>query len=139
MRQAIIKFEENMSKGSRPDVKSVCLYIEMPQQTLRFYNLSTRRANEDFRSCQHRKFEKLRSLVEQWEDNGIEARLHKRFSNLEEYEAWKMTDYYPDDDVHWLVLIQQDDGAWDLYLELSLAFPTALERIYRLAASMRKE
>ncbi len=138
MRQAIIKFEENMSKGSHPDNKKICLYIEIPAQTLRFYNLKSKHTKADFCACQHRKFKKLLSMVEQWEEAGIEAHLHKRFGNLKEYEAWKMTDYYPDDAVHWRVLILQDDGSWDLYLEQSLAFPPALEKIYRLAASMRK-
>lgn len=138
MRQAIIKFEENMSKGSHPDIKSICMYIEMPEQTLRLYNLLSDRDSASFRSCRHRKFEKLRSPLELWEAMGIEAQIHKRFNNLEEWEAWKKTVYFSDYEVHWQIFIQQEDGSWDFYLEQSLAFPPALEKIYRLAASMKK-
>ena len=138
MRQAIIKFEENMSKGSHPDIKSICMYIEMPEQALHLYNLLSDRDNASFHSRQHRKFGKLRSMLEQWEAEGIESQIRKHFKDLEEWEAWKKEVYFSDYEVHWQVFIQQDDGSWDFYLELSLAFPPTLEKIYRLAASMKK-
>ena len=138
MRQAIIKFDENMSRGSQPDRKHICMYIEMPKQTLRIYNLLSDRDNASFCSCQHRKFNKLRSLLELWEAMGIDARIHKRFARLEDWEEWRKTVYFCDYEVHWQVFLQQEDGSWDLYLEQSLAFPTALEQIYRLAASMKR-
>ena len=59
MRQAIIKFDENMSRGSHPDRKKICMYVEMPNQTLRFYNLLSERESASFCVCQHRKFKKV--------------------------------------------------------------------------------
>lgn len=138
MRQAIIKFDENMSRGSHPDRKKICMYVEMPNQTLRFYNLLSERESASFCVCQHRKFKKLRSMLELWEAMGIDARIHKRFACLDEWEEWKKTVYFRDYEVHWQVFIQQEDGSWDFYLEQNLAFPPALEQIYRLAASMKK-
>lgn len=138
MRQAIILFKENMGKGSKPVMKNICMYIEMPQQALHLVNLLSDREKASFHSRQHRKFGKLCCMLERWETDGIEAGIRKHFKDLKEWEAWKEEVYFSDYEVHWQVFIQQDDGSWDFYLEQSLAFPTILEKIYHLAESMRK-
>lgn len=139
MTQAIILFEENMSRGfCNPNVKKISMYIDMPQQTLRFYDLLSKRDSASFRSCQHRRFPELQDNLELWEAMGIESTIRKRFNNLQEWDAWRKTVYFADRDVHWQIFIQHEDGSWTLYLEQSLAFPSALEQIYHLARKMRK-
>ena len=115
------------------------MYIEVPEQILRFYNLDPKRGKASFLSRKDRRFQKLRSMLELWETTGIDARIHKHFNTLKEWEAWKEAVYFTDRDVHWHIFIQQDDGSWDFYLEQSLSFPPTLEKIYRLAESMKKQ
>ena len=138
MKQAIILFTENLSRGfSKPRTKKISMYIDMRRQSLDVSDLLSKRDSASFKSCGHKKFQKLRELLELWEAMGIESTICKRFHDLQEWDAWRKTVGFRDYEVHWQVFTQHEDGSWTLYLEQGLGFPPALEQIYRLAASMK--
>lgn len=139
MKQAIILFTENISKGySNPRLKRISMYIDMDRQSLEFNDLLTRSDSASFKSRRHKHFGKLRQALEQWEATGIEATIQKQFSSLLEWDVWRKTVGFKDCDVHWQVFVQQDDNSWALYLELGLSFPRELEEIYRIASRMKR-
>lgn len=138
MKQAIIYFSENLSKGSLPRMKKIAMYIDMDRRSLRLDNLLSSRNNASFVSRYHPSFDKLRSLLNHWVSGGVESTTHRRFQNLQEWSEWKKTVYFDDDEIHWKVFIQHDDGTWSLYLELGMCFPKELEQIYRTALRMRQ-
>jgi hypothetical protein len=138
MKQAIILIIEDMDDEESSCMKEIGIYIEMPGQALHFYDYLSETDNASFHTRRHRQFDKLCSMLERWEMAGIGAEIHKRFKNLEEWEAWKKEVNFSDYEERWHIFIQQDDGSWDFYLELTFAFPPALEEIYRMAESMGK-
>lgn len=136
MKQIIILFEENLSKGfSRTRQKRISLYIDIPSQCLRLDDLSNEK-NCFIRRC-HPEFALLQQLLEQWTAEGIEASIQRHFDHIGQYYNWRKTVGFQDYEVHWQVLIENDDGSWDLYLEFDLVFPQKLEEIYRVAKKLR--
>lgn len=136
MKQIIILFEENLSKGfSRTRQKRISLYIDIPSQCLRLDDLSNEN-NCFIRRC-HPGFALLQQLLEQWRRNGIEATVYRHFDHVGQYYQWRKTAMFQDYEVHWQVLIENSDTSWDLYLEFDLVFPQKLEEIYRVAKKLR--
>ena len=138
MRQAIIKFTENLSQGfCNPRVKSVAMYIDLKRQHLELSDLAAKSGRGDFKVYDHKKFPKLQEMLVLWEAMGVESEICRRFRDVQEYHRWRKTTWFTDADVHWQLLVQHEDGSWTAYIETGLAFPPALEQIYRLAASMK--
>ena len=138
MKQAIIYFIENMSKGSMPRIKEIAMYIDMDQKSIRLDSVQPSREGSSFTSCGSPRFDKLQRQLELWVSGGIESTICRRFRDLQEWDKWSKTVYFGDPEVHWKVFIQHDDGSWTLYLELGMCFPRELEEIYRTAIRARK-
>lgn len=138
MRQAIIKFTENLSQGfCNPRVKSIAMYIDLKRQHLDLSDLATKSGRGDFKVTGHKKFPKLKEMLVIWEAMGVGSEICRRFRDAEEYHRWRKTTWFTDSDVHWQLLVEHEDGSWTAYIETGLSFPPALEQIYKLAASMK--
>ena len=138
MKQAIIYFKENLSKGSKARIKEIAMYIDMDQKSIRLDSVQPSREGSSFTSCGSPRFDTLRRKLELWVSGGIESTISRNFRDLQEWNKWRKTVYFRDPEVHWKVFIQHDDGSWTLYLELGMCFPRELEEIYRTAIRARK-
>ncbi len=142
MKQAIISFSENMSSGySHTREIAVAFYLDMPQKILRFYSMpktaGKAKSEISFTIHNHPKFDQLRSMLEAWEADGIEANTVKSFASLDDWNRWRKKVYFRDYEIHWQIFLELEDGAWMVYLNFDPAFPKELESLYRLAKSMK--
>lgn len=136
MKQIILYFDENLSAGfSKPRRKRIAMYIDVPAQSLRLDDLNSEKRS--FHCRRHPAFAEIDRLLNAWVRDGITATVCKHFESLKAYDEWRKTVGFRDDEVHWQMFIEHDNGTWDLFLELSLAFPRELEQLYRLAQKKR--
>lgn len=137
MKQAIIYFDENLSAGfSKPRRKKIALYFNKPRCRINCEDYL--REKGAFVSTNHPSFFDVVDQIEKWSTGGINSTYDLHFDTLEDYNKWRAEAPFNDHEVHWHLLIENDDQSWDLHLETGLAFPQQLEEIYLAAKKLRK-
>ena len=132
-----IYFLENMRPGSpHPRKDEIAIMLEPMFQKLSFFDMRSENPDSIFHCWKHDRFGELLQLFRDWERSGISATIIHRFVRPIEWIDWKKDLFIGDEDVHWKVLIEYDNGTCADYVELGYLFPKELRRIYALAESM---
>ncbi len=143
MKQAVISFTEKMG-DSHYDAREVfaAFYFDLARGCVRFLNEETAAQERNCRKelqfvyRHYSKYAKLKSLLDKFVKKELFLKNFRYFSSLEEMREWREGVYFTEDDIHWMLLIENDDGSWLLSLCLDYSFPKELEELYEYARNM---
>lgn len=144
MKQATISFKENLSDSFYYTRNvSAALYIDLSQERLQFFSDEVLRGSRrskreiEFVSKGNPKFNRLKELLDRLVQHGIGIGHFQHFETLKAYYSWRKKEHISDNNIHWQVFIEKDDGSWLVCVNCTLEFPSELEALYEFAKDMR--
>lgn len=144
MKQVTISFKENLSDSFYYSRNvSAALYIDLQQEQLQFFSDEVLRGSKrskreiEFVSKGSKKFICLKELLDRLVQRGIGIEQFQHYKTLKAYYSVRRKEHIDDNNVHWQVFVEEDDGSWLVCVNCSLEFPPELEALYEFAKTMR--
>ena len=137
MRYAFIYFKHTVKPGSsRPREDQISIILDPAFQKLSFYDMRSQKEERIFFCYHHERFHELVQALDAWVQQGIDSSVKHHFLDLEVWARWRTHVFFEDGDVHWQVLVENDDGTCSVYVHLDPFFPKELWHIYQIAERM---
>ena len=134
---AFIYFNHTVKPGSsRSRTDRIAITLDPAYQELRFYDMCSQRENGLFFCYRHERFNELMEILDSWDARGIESSVKHRYYDPIVWAKHKTHIFSEDGDVHWQVLIGNDDWTCTVYVHLDPYFPKELWNIYKIAEKM---